>query len=252
MLELFTDAALVEEVRAGDRDAGLVLWRRHSTDCRAAVASVVDDPRTTERVLRETFDRVLREIAAGTDPLAPFHLYLRTTALLDACLDGRLESSAPPVVRAFAGLPCLDQTVLWASTVEHATLTEIARTASVTADQAAARLRAAEARLRTRWVDEVLRSPQASPTCAWVTDRVAMLRAGYLGPAAGERYERHLSGCPACRAYVDDDARLPLTLVAALLRRPRPPGAHPSPGRAPGPSRASRPSSATQERSASR
>ena len=88
MLELFTDTALVEEVRAGDRDAGLVLWRRHSTDCRAAVASVVDDPRTTERVLRETFDRVLREIAAGTDPLAPFHLYLRTTALLDACLDG--------------------------------------------------------------------------------------------------------------------------------------------------------------------
>lgn len=230
MLEQLSDAVLVEEVRAGDRDAGLVLWRRHSTECRAAVASVVDDPTTAERVLRRAFDRVLYEIVAGTDPLAPFHLYLRSTALLDACLDGLHGAPVAPVVLAFARLPRLDQTVLWASTVERATLPEIARTAAVALDQAAARLRAAESRLRAAWVDEVLRGPLASPTCAWVTDRVTVLRAGYLCPVVTERYERHLSDCPACRTYVEDDARLPLALVEALLRLPREQRDQPPPG----------------------
>lgn len=222
MLELFTDAVLVEEVRAGDPDAGLVLWRRHSTECRAAVASVVDDPRATDRILRGTFGRVVREIVDGADPVAPFLLHLRTAALLDACLDGVDEASVAPVVRAFGALDRLDQTILWASAVHDASLPEIARTASVSVDSAAERLRTAQSRLRARWVDEILGAPQATSTCAWVTERVAVLRAGHLGPVVAERYERHLEGCAACRRYVEDDARLQLTLVEALLNLPRP------------------------------
>jgi len=221
VLEMFTDSMLVEEVRAGEKDPALVLWRRHSTDCRNAIASVVDEPSATDRILRSAFARVIQEITCGTDPLSPFPLYLRTTALLDACLDGVDKSSVTPIVRAFGDLGRLDQAILWASTINNATLSEIAQTASVSVDLAAERLHAAESRLRARWVEEILRGPLETPTCSWVAQRVALLRAGLLGPQATARYDRHLSGCASCRQFVEDDAGLPFALINALLFSPR-------------------------------
>lgn len=220
MLERLSDAELVDEMRSGDPDAALVLWRRHVEDAFAVVASVVDDPRTTATVLREGFAHALRDGVAGSFALLPFEQVLRTSLLIHARLTLVGELPPAPVVRAFVRLDRVDQVVVWVSLMEQASPERIARTASVPGEEGARRLSVAYARLRAGWVDEVLAAPPPTPTCTWVAGRVALLRTGFLGERAAARYLRHFDDCTWCRDYVRDDARFPANLHDALLVQP--------------------------------
>lgn len=164
MLESFADEVLVEEVRVGNLDAGLVLWRRHIEDCRAAVSAVLDDSAAVDRSIRGTFARVLGEIRDETDPLATFGTYLRTTMLLDASL-GSLDTTAPPIARAFVDLTRLDQLILWASLVDRAPRIELALLGSISPDDVPERLRAATMRLHVRWLLHLADAGQVDRAC---------------------------------------------------------------------------------------
>ena len=215
MPEARGDEALVEEIRQGHTDACLVLWRRYSGECREVARSVATDPDGAERVLRSAFARVLREVADGTDPLASFRVHLRTTVVLEAC-SSVIGSS--PVLRAFSAMCRLDQMLLWASLVDHATSPEIALLASVPPAEAAERVGAALSRLRARWVLEVLDAPRATSTCSWVTTCAERPRATRLGPVAARRYRRHAEACEDCRGFVEEVERFPENLRASLTR----------------------------------
>lgn len=84
MLELFSDEVLVEEVRAGVKDAALVLWRRYAPESRAAAVAAAGHSPATEQIVRSGFALVVREIRNGADPPVPFDDYLLTAVRAEA------------------------------------------------------------------------------------------------------------------------------------------------------------------------
>lgn len=217
-MEMYSDTELVDEVRSGVRDAGLVLWRRHSEEAHALVASLLDDIADVDLVVRSAFAQVLHEIADGTDPLSEFDLYLKTTALLTArALAGRRHHE-PPIVRAFTLLSRMDQMLLWRALVDGASDVDIALTAMVSPDQSTVRVETAQARLRVAWVDEMRDRPDASPTCLWVVQVVSEGQYRRLTPAQVRRLDAHLESCSSCLEFGREIAQLPQSLVAHLIR----------------------------------
>lgn len=216
-LEQLRDSVLVERLRDGDRDAGLVLWRRHAPGARTALRSVVEEPEQAEMILRHGFARVVSEIRNNDDPLAPFALHLRTSVLLDAAVGKAEDQSVSPVVLAFSKLNRMDQTLLWASLVETTPITEIARRAWSTASEAENLIRRAETRLLNTWLETLLDLPPASATCHWVIHRAHLGHTGVLVRSAQRRFDRHLEQCSTCREVIDDYDRFPANLLHALI-----------------------------------
>lgn len=216
-LDQLHDSILVERLRDGDRDAGLVLWRRHAPGARSALSSVVDEPERAELILRHGFARVVSDIRNHDDPLAPFALHLRTTVLLDAAVGKAEDRSVSPVVLAFSRLNRMDQTLLWASLVETTPIAEIARRAWSTASEAENLIRRAETRLLNMWLETLLSLPHDSATCHWVIGRARLGSPRLLVRSAQGRFDRHLDQCSTCREVVDDYDRFPAGLLHALL-----------------------------------
>lgn len=221
MLESWPDEVLVEEVRLGDDDAALVLWRRHVDGCRAVLSSVLDDPRAVDGSLRRSFARVVAEIRGDVDPLASFAVHLRTTVLLDACL-GSVDHQPPsPMVRAFSRLSRLDQLLLWAWLVDDASRVDLALLGSVSPHDVPARLDEAQRRLRTGWIFFRIEE-RGQHECPWGVLPASGWRSRRYGPDIERRLQRHLDQCSSCRALAEEDERFPHTLPDALLRLPRP------------------------------
>lgn len=218
MLDGLPDSLLVEELRRGTCDAGLVLWRRHVEDARAVATSVVDDPEVAETVLRRAFASLLDDVAAGTDAVSGFAAHLRTSVLLGARLH-RTDEPEAALLRAFRMLDRLDQRVLWAALVDGESHVGIALATSTWPEDVGVLVGRAEVRLHTAWLGQLRLDEQASDTCWWVTSRSALLRHGLRGPAATERYLQHLRGCEACAAFAVDDERFPLNLLDVLVLR---------------------------------
>jgi len=171
--------------------------------------------------LRQSFARVLGEIADGADPLARFVVYLRTSVLLDACVTRLDHAAVPPIVRAFSRLHRLDQALLWTSLVDGATGVDVARPAPTPPAEAVDRLSAAEERLWNGWIDELLTAPGAGLTCSWIIRTVGVPGRGTLGQVASVRFHRHLKICLQCCEYLEGKDRFPLNLLDSLLTRPR-------------------------------
>ena len=220
VLESFPDEVLVEEVRHGNADAGLVLWRRHVEDCRASVSSVLDDIRAVDHSIRRTFGRVLQEIRDDADPLATFGVYLRTTVLLDACL-GSVSAAAAPIVRAFSDLSRLDQLLLWASLIDQAPRVELALLGSITPDEVPGRVHAAAARLRAGWLMRLSEASRAESACPWEVLGALNARSRRHGPGGGTQWQRHQDECSSCQRIAAENERFPSNLLDALLRLPR-------------------------------
>lgn len=217
-LDGLSDRLLVDEVRRGNRDAGLVLWRRHVEDARAVVTSLVDDPEAAETVLRCAFTSLLDDIGAGTDAVSGFAAHLRASVLLASRLH-RTDESEPALLRAFRMLDRIDQRVLWAALVDGESHLGIPLATSTWPEDVGVLVGRAEARLHTAWLDQLRLEEQPSETCWWVTSRSALLRHGLRGPEATERYLQHLRGCEACATFVVDEGRFPLNLLDVLLPR---------------------------------
>ena len=217
-LDGLPDGLLVEELRRGTRDAGLVLWRRHVEVARAVATSVVDDAEVAESVLRRAFAHVLDDVAAGADAISGLPAHLRTSVLLGARLL-RSDAPEPALLRAFRTLDRLDQRVLWAALVDGDPHLGVALATSTRPEDVGVLVGRAEVRLHTAWLDQLRLEEQPSETCWWVTSRSALLRHGLRGPEATERYLQHLRGCEACATFVVDEGRFPLDLLDVLLPR---------------------------------
>lgn len=222
MLESCPDEVLVEEVRLGNDDAALVLWRRHTEGCRGVLSSVLDDPCAVDDSLRRSFARVLAEIREDADPLATFTVYLRTTVLLDACL-GSVDHRPPsPMVRAFSRLSRLDQLLLWAWLVDDATRVDLALLGSVSPDEVPSRLDDAQRRLRAGWIYFRIEVARGDRACPWLVLPASEWRSRPYGADIEGRLQLHLDECSSCRALAEEDERFPRNLPNALLRLPRP------------------------------
>jgi len=221
MLESLADDRLVEEVRQGNSDAWLVLWKRYIQDCRTSVASVLDGQQAVEASVRRSFARVLQEIRENTDPLASFGVYLRTTMLLDACLGSVERTSAAPVVRAFSDLSRLDQLLLWGSLVDNFSQAGLALLGSVPPDEIPERLDRARARLRGGWVFQLGQDGEREQGCPWVAFGANTVGLDIFAPRIKERWQRHLDQCPSCRVFAAEQIIFPLNLLDALLVFPR-------------------------------
>lgn len=215
-LEELRDSVLVERLRAGDRDAALVLWRRHAPDNRTALMSVLNEPERVDTTLRRGFNRVVDEIRNNDDPLAPFALHLRTTVLLEAFLSEAESPTTSPILTAFSRLSRMDQTILWASLVEKTPDEEIAKRTWFKADDAPKLVRRAESRLLETWLRTLRERPLESSMCDWVIQRARLGRRNLLRETSQQRFTRHVEQCSQCQKMIEDYARFPSNLLHDL------------------------------------
>lgn len=197
-----SDSHLVEEVRAGDRDAYLQLWVRHVDIARRVAATASASDSSVEDVVNRAFSRVLGQITVDLDPLGPFRPYLLRMIHEEF---GVREGEALPstnVLRAVRRLPVRAQTILWYSVVEERTPTEIAMYMGEDVDALAPLLEQSIEDLRAEWLVELVCDPSLTDTCAWLVQRAGARIRGDLRQVAADRFDRHLTGCEDCQQFL--------------------------------------------------
>ena len=211
------DLLLVARVREGDVDASLVLWRRHCETARSWAGKHVAARDDADLVVRRAFARVMSEIAADTDPVMPFLLYLSATVEDEAGVPRGERTSDHGLVRAFRKLRGSYQTLLWYTVVEPSPQATLAVVLDREQTDLRVHARQAVSLLRAEWVAETVADPAVADGCAWLVLRVDAYQAGMLGELSERRYERHLRGCPWCTTMAGELGNLLEVLRSIVL-----------------------------------
>lgn len=196
-------------------EASTTWWLEHVEACRVTVASLIDDPAATTRIVRAGCARVRRESLESPFPEGHTLHRLRTALLLDACLNGVADEGGAPVRRAFERLPILDQAICWAMLVDEATIGDLAQTAEVPVIRAKARLGELEA-----WLPAQQTTPpraQGVGGCSWIEERCELLRDGPRRMRGSEPYLDHINTCTVCRGRHLGGEGAPLNLLRWIL-----------------------------------
>jgi RNA polymerase sigma factor (sigma-70 family) len=165
-----TDAVLLDEVRAGRREAYAELWGRHRAEARQYARALVgrDD---ADDVVDEAFTKVLSALAAGRGPTGSFVPYLMVSVRSVAYTNsGKRRHDARAVVpdvltadgadaagdgldirEAFSQLPPRWRSVLWMAAIEGRTAGDIAGILGIQPAAASALLYRARRALRDRY-----------------------------------------------------------------------------------------------------
>lgn len=170
----YSDAELVDQVRAGQDHAYEELYRRHAESVRRYARSCCRDAHTAEDLTGEVFARTLQAIRGGSGPESAVRAYLLTTvrrvaatwgntarreqlvedfavfavtaagstvtdrsADLGADVRAMHEAERSLAIRAFRTLPERWQTVLWHTAVEDESPSEVAPLLGLTPNAAA-------------------------------------------------------------------------------------------------------------------
>ncbi|MFD5398058.1 sigma-70 family RNA polymerase sigma factor [Streptomyces sp. NPDC127097] len=254
-----SDAQLLSDLRAGDDSAYEEMYRRHAAAVRRYARSCCRDAHTAEDLTGEVFARTLQAVRGGAGPESAVRAYLLTTvrrvaaswaqtarreqlvedfavfavssagapeddATLDLGADVRAmqEAERSMAVRAFRSLPERYQTVLWHTTVEDESPSEVAPLLGLTANATAVLAHRAREGLKQAYLQEhVSQSLTDGGDCARYADRLGAYARGGLRMRAERGLRRHLDACPRCRLaaleVADVNQRIGALLPVAFL-----------------------------------
>lgn len=232
-----SDTQLLANLRAGDDSAYEELYRRHAEAVRRYARSCCRDVHTAEDLTGEVFARTLQAVRGGAGPESAVRAYLLTTvrrvaaswaktarreqlvedfavfAVSSAGVPGDKETLDPGAdvralheaeqsmaVQAFRSLPERYQTVLWHTTVEEESPSEVAPLLGLTANATAVLAHRAREGLRQAYLQaHVSQSLTAGGDCARYADRLGAFARGGLRMRAERGLRKHLEACARCR-----------------------------------------------------
>ncbi|SEG94593.1 RNA polymerase sigma factor, sigma-70 family [Actinacidiphila yanglinensis] len=250
----FSDAELVDQVRAGQDSAYEELYRRHADSVRRYARSCCRDAHTAEDLTGEVFARTLQAIRGGSGPESAVRAYLLTTvrrvaaswgnttrreqlvedfavfavsaagatatarsADLGADVRAMHEAERSLAIRAFRTLPERWQTVLWHTAVEDESPSEVAPLLGLTPNAAAVLAHRAREGLRQAYLQAHVSSTlTAEGECARYADRLGAHARGGLRIRADRELNRHLKDCARCTAASAELADLNSALKGLL------------------------------------
>ncbi|HEY0247909.1 MAG TPA: sigma-70 family RNA polymerase sigma factor [Gryllotalpicola sp.] len=234
-----SDAALLERVRNGDRQAYGVLWDRHhraGLSAARAITSTFD----AEDLVSEAFVRVLKAIEHGSGPTAAFRPYLVATvrsvaarwgsrpaeltpedleivdpASSDEAFSDRFDQSL--TVQAFNTLPKRWQEVLWYTEAEQLPPREAAALIGIKPNVVSALAKRAREGLRHAWVQAHIATVPEDSECRWAIDRLAMSTRKSLPAREQDRLDAHLEECDRCPLAAEEITAASRRLGALIL-----------------------------------
>ncbi|KAF4405566.1 sigma-70 family RNA polymerase sigma factor [Streptomyces lycii] len=255
-----SDAELVERVRRGDDNAYEEVFRRHARSVRQYARSCCRDRDTADDLTAEVFARTLQAVRGGAGPTASVRAYLLTTVrrvaadwvrtakqeqlvddfavFADTAARSRGQQDNSPelgadvhamhqaerslAVQAFRSLPERWQTVLWHTTVEEESPSEVAPLLGLSANAAAVLAHRAREGLKQAYLQaHVASAPEENPDCAPYAGRLGAYARGGLRIRAERGLRQHLDGCARCREVAvelrDVNAGLRATLPVAVI-----------------------------------
>nr|WP_228772953.1 sigma-70 family RNA polymerase sigma factor [Streptomyces eurocidicus] len=248
-------------MRGGESLAYEELYRRHAAAVRRYARSCCRDDHTAEDLTNEVFARTLQAVRSGAGPDSSVRAYLLTTVRRVAAAWGKTakreqlvedfavfaasaaRTSAGPdddtldlaadvlamreaeqslAVRAFRSLPERWQTVLWHTTVEEGSPSEVAPLLGLTANATAVLAHRAREGLKQAYLQaHVSTSLTAGGSCARYADRLGAFARGGLRVRAERGLRKHLEDCARCRTaaleVADVNERLRALLPVAVI-----------------------------------
>ena len=246
-------------MRAGDDSAYEEMYRRHAEAVRRYARSCCRDAHTAEDLTGEVFARTLQAVRGGAGPDSAVRAYLLTTVrrvaaswaktarreqlvedfavfavssagsstdddTLDLGADVRAmhEAEQSMAVQAFRSLPERYQTVLWHTTIEDESPSEVAPLLGLTANATAVLAHRAREGLKQAYLQaHVSQSLTAGGDCARYADRLGAYARGGLRMRAERGLRKHLDQCARCRTaameVADVNERIGAVLPVAVI-----------------------------------
>ncbi|MFJ6696971.1 sigma-70 family RNA polymerase sigma factor [Streptomyces sp. NPDC091272] len=256
-----SDADLIERMRSGDNSAYEELFRRHSEPVRRYARTCCRDAHTADDLTAEVFARTLQAVRGGAGPEHAVRAYLLTTVrrvaagwtktarreqlvddfavfadqaartseardddTLDLGADVRAmhEAEQTLAMQAFRSLPERWQAVLWHTTVEEESPSEVAPLFGLTANATAVLASRAREGLKQAYLQaHVSTALTAGGDCAQYADRLGAYARGGLRMRAERGLRKHLAECAKCRVAAgelsDVNAGIPALLPVAVI-----------------------------------
>ncbi|MFD4690323.1 sigma-70 family RNA polymerase sigma factor [Streptomyces sp. NPDC058463] len=256
-----SDAQLVLGMRAGDDRAYEELFRRHSGAVRRYARSCCRDAHTADDLTAEVFARTLQAVRGGKGPEEAVRAYLMTavrhvaaawtksakrehlvddfavfaaqatrsselsdadTLDLGADVMAMHEADRSMAMQAFRSLPERWQAVLWHTTVEEESPSEIAPLFGLSANATAVlAVRAREGLKQAYLQAHVSETLTSGGDCAQYADRLGAHARGGLRTRAERGLRKHLDECAKCRVAAGElahvNAGIPALLPVAVI-----------------------------------
>ncbi|MET9433727.1 sigma-70 family RNA polymerase sigma factor [Streptomyces sp. NPDC006551] len=256
-----SDAELIQLMRDGEDSAYEELFRRHSEAVRRYARTCCRDAHTADDLTAEVFARTLQAVRRGAGPEQAVRAYLLTTVrrvaaswsktrkrehlvedfavfaaqaargsefsdqdTLDLGADVRAmhEAERSLAMQAFRSLPERWQAVLWHTTVEEESPSEVAPLFGLTANATAVLASRAREGLKQAYLQaHVSQSLTSGGDCARYADRLGAYARGGLRMRAQRGLRQHLEECVKCRLAAGElehvNAGIPALLPIAVI-----------------------------------
>ncbi|MGW0961190.1 sigma-70 family RNA polymerase sigma factor [Streptomyces gelaticus] len=256
-----SDADLIRQMRDGDDLAYEELFRRHSDAVRRYARSCCRDAHTADDLTAEVFARTLQAVRRGKGPEHAVRAYLMTavrhvgaawtktakrehlvddfavfaaqaaqssqvsdadTLDLGADVLAMHEAEQSMAMQAFRSLPERWQAVLWHTTVEEESPSEIAPLFGLTANATAVLASRAREGLKQAYLQaHVSQALTTGGDCARYADRLGAYARGGLRMRAERGLRGHLEECSKCRLAAGElahvNAGIPALLPVAVI-----------------------------------
>ncbi|MEU9609851.1 sigma-70 family RNA polymerase sigma factor [Streptomyces sp. NPDC048057] len=256
-----SDADLVQRMRSGDNSAYEELFRRHSDAVLRYARTCCRDSHTADDLTAEVFARTLQAVRGGAGPEHAVRAYLLTTVRrvaatwtksakreqlvedfalfaaeashssdgasgetmeLGADVRAMHEAEQSLAMQAFRSLPERWQAVLWHTTVEEESPSEVAPLFGLTANATAVLASRAREGLKQAYLQAHVSSALTSGgDCARYADRLGAYARGGLRMRAERGLRKHLEECAKCRLAAGElqhvNASIPALLPVAVI-----------------------------------
>ncbi|NML53892.1 sigma-70 family RNA polymerase sigma factor [Streptomyces sp. R302] len=256
-----SDADLIQRMRDGDDSAYEELFRRHSEAVRRYARTCCRDAHTADDLTAEVFARTLQAVRGGAGPEQAVRAYLMTTVRrvgaawvktqkrehlvedfavfaadaarssevsdqdtmdLGAEVRAMQEAEQSLAMQAFRSLPERWQAVLWHTTVEEESPSEVAPLFGLTANATAVLASRAREGLKQAYLQaHVSQALTAGGDCARYADRLGAYARGGLRMRAERGLRKHLDECAKCRVAAGElahvNAGIPALLPIAVI-----------------------------------